>query len=48
LKNTSFTTKDEDEVRAFLGNGAERLIELSVPIGKVNHLYSKGLYEFKE
>lgn len=48
LKNAPFPIKTEDEVIKLLGNGAENLIELAVPDGKQNKLYSKCLYEFKE
>lgn len=48
LSRASLPVKTEDEVKQLLGNGAERLIELSVPGGKKNVLYSNCLHKFKE
>jgi phosphoglycolate phosphatase len=42
-----FPARTLDEVRAFVGNGVGRLIELSVPDGIVNPAYNRCLDEFK-
>lgn len=36
------------EVRAFVGNGARRLLELSVPEGRLNPLYEQVYAKFRE
>jgi phosphoglycolate phosphatase len=48
LKNASFPTRTLEEVRHFLGNGAERLMELSIPEGKNNPLFAMCLVDFRK
>ncbi len=47
LRKHYLPKKSKDEVRQFLGNGMERLIELSVPKGKKNKEFKTILQDFK-
>lgn len=47
LKQYNLPIKSTDEIRSFLGNGMERLIELSVKDGKDNPNFTHILNDFK-
>ncbi len=48
LSNSSLPLRTMEEVRSSLGNGAKSLIEMSVPDGQKNPLFSKCLVEFQK
>jgi len=48
LKNYNLKCLTKDEVRGFLGNGMEKLVELAVPNGLNNPLFNEIYASFKE
>ncbi len=42
-----FQHKSLEEIRSFVGNGAARLIELSIPDGAINPMYEKCFVDFR-
>lgn len=48
LQQFQLPTKSQDEIKAYLGNGMERLIELSTPFGKNTPNFNKILQSFKD
>ncbi|MBS4959429.1 MAG: HAD family hydrolase [Clostridiales bacterium] len=48
MKSLLCPTRSKDEIRDFLGNGVERLIELSIPRGKENPNFLEAVQIFKE
>ena len=47
LRKHYLPRKTKDEIRSYLGNGMERLIELSVPKGKQTKNFYQILQDFK-
>ena len=43
-----FPVRSLEEIRNFVGNGIQRLLELSVPDGRENPQFEKALLAFKE
>lgn len=48
LNTFNLPTKSQDEIKAYLGNGMERLIELSTPFGKNTPHFDEILQSFKD
>ncbi len=47
LRQCGMTERTYDEIRRFVGNGVERLMELSVPQGRENPLFQQAYTAFK-
>lgn len=48
LNKYNLPVHSTENIKAFLGNGMEKLIELSIPKGKKNKYFSKILQDFKD
>lgn len=48
LEKYNMPLRTLDEIRMFVGNGIERLLELAVPDGKANEYYEQIVLEYKE
>lgn len=48
LEKYNMPLRTLDEIRKFVGNGIERLLELAVPDGKANEYYEQIVVEYKE
>ena len=47
LRLNEMPERTREEIRRFVGNGVERLMELAIPQGKGNSLFSKTFSDFK-
>lgn len=48
LKQCGLPLRSNDEIRAFLGNGVQKLMELSLPNGTTDTVYNQALEIFKK